>query len=152
MAGTVVGIFTAPAGGAATVARDQVQAVADRGLEGDRYFDSNAGDHDPADEITLIAAESLVWAKTEHDVTLDPGEHRRNIVVEGLDLVALVEQTVGVGDAVVEVVADNPPCKYLQELTGKPVLTALRQRGGVRGRIVTSGTIRVGDSVQPASD
>lgn len=151
MAGTVVGIFTAPSGGTPTVARDQVRAVADRGLEGDRYFDSNAGDHDPADEITLIAAESLTWARTEHDVTLEPGEHRRNIVIEGLDLLALVEQTVEVGDVVVEVMADNPPCKYLQELTGKPVLTALRQRGGVRGRIVSSGTIRVGDAVQPAA-
>jgi MOSC domain-containing protein YiiM len=149
MGGTIVGIFTAEAEGAPVVSRDEVQAVAGRGLEGDRYFDSNAGAHEPEDEITLITAEGLAAAEAEHSLGLVPGEHRRNIVVEGLDLLALVGRTVRVGDAEVEVIADNPSCKYLQELTGKPVLRALRHTGGVRGAIVTGGTVRIGDPVQP---
>lgn len=146
---TVVGIFTAVAEGAAVVARDEVQAVAGRGLEGDRFFASNAGEHDPADEITLIAAEGLDQARAEHGLDLAPGEHRRNVVVEGLDLLALVGQTIRVGEVEVAVMADNPPCKHLQELTGKPVLRQLQGKGGVRGSIVTGGVVRVGDPVQP---
>ncbi|MGH9209983.1 MAG: MOSC domain-containing protein [Acidimicrobiales bacterium] len=149
MAGTVVGIFTAPEEGAATVAVDEVVAVKGRGLQGDRYFDVNQGDHDPGDEITLIDADGLRVARTEHGVALDPGEHRRNVVVEGLDLVELVGQVIQVGEIEVEVLADNPPCKYLQTLTGKPVLRALQRKGGVRGRIAKGGTIRLGDPIQP---
>jgi MOSC domain-containing protein YiiM len=148
MAGTVVGIFTAPGEGKPTEAREEVLAVADRGLEGDRYFDDNEGEHDPADEITLIEAEGLRIAADEHGVTLDPGEHRRNVVVEGLDLLELVGRTISVGSAEVEVRADNPPCKYLQGLTGKPVVRVLRRKGGVRGRIAKGGAIRVGDPVE----
>lgn len=147
MAGTVVGIFTAPGESAPTRARDEVVAVAGRGLQGDRYHESNESDHDPADEITLIEAEGLRLSEDERGVTLDPGEHRRNVVVEGLDLLGLVGHTISVGEAEVEVVADNPPCKYLQSLTGKPVLLGLKGKGGVRGRIAKGGTIRLGDPV-----
>ena len=98
MGGTIVGIFVSSAEGAPTVSRDEVQATAGRGLEGDRYFDSNAGEHDPADEITLIEAEGLEQARAEHGLDLAPGEHRRNVVVEGLDLVELVGRTVRVGE------------------------------------------------------
>jgi len=148
MGGTVVGIFTAPVKGGPIVALDEARAAAGQGLEGDRHFAANQGGHDPADEITLIEAEGLRRAKTEHGVDLAPGEHRRNVVVDGLDLLELVGRTVRVGEAEVEVLDDNPPCKYLQDLTGKPVVRALRGKGGVRGRIAASGTIRVGDLIR----
>jgi MOSC domain-containing protein YiiM len=147
--GTVAGIFIAAASGEPIVARDEVKAVAGRGLEGDRNFhagDDDAG-HDPADEITLIEAEGLDRARAEHGLDLAPGEHRRNVVVEGLDLLALVGRTVQVGQAEVVVLADNPGCRHLQDLLGKPVLRGLRRHGGVRGQIVTGGLIRVGDPV-----
>jgi len=145
MVGRVTGIFTASAEGAATSPLDEVRAVAGRGLEGDRYFDANQGQHDPADEITLIEAAGLRRAKADFGVDLDAGQHRRNVVIDGLDLLDLVGRTVRVGEVEVEVIADNPPCKYLQNLTGLPVLRALHRKGGVRGRIATGGLIRVGD-------
>lgn len=126
---------------------EQVRAVAGRGLEGDRYFDGNAGEHPPADEITLIDADGVREASAEHGVEFAPGEHRRNIEVTGLDLPALLGRTIRVGEVEIEVLEKNPPCKYLAELTGKPVRTVLRHQGGVRGRIVTTGTIRPGDTV-----
>ena len=150
MGGTIVGIFTSPAEGDPTVPRDEVRAVAGRGLEGDRYFDSNAGEHDAADEITLIGAEGLAQARVEHGLDLAPGEHRRNVVVEGVDLLSLVGQTIKVGEAQVRVMADNPGCRYLQDLIGKPVLRPLRHNGGVRGTITTTGTLHLGDPVAPS--
>lgn len=151
MHGSIVAIFTAPAEGAPVTSRDEAKAVAGRGLEGDRYFDANEDDHDVADEITLIESEGLELAAAERGVVLEPGEHRRNVVTRGVDLLSLVGQTVKVGEAEVELLRDNPPCKYLQELTGKAVLTGLRGRGGARGRIVAGGVIRVGDPVQADS-
>jgi MOSC domain-containing protein YiiM len=146
--GTVGGIFTAPAKGAPPIAHDAVRAVAGQGLEGDRYFHTNQGDHDPAAEITLIEAGSLRTATSEHGVHLDAGQHRRNIVIDGINLLELLGHTITIGDAVVEVLAHNPPCRYLQNLTGEPMLKALRRRGGVRGRIAVGGIIRLGDSIR----
>ena len=147
MDGHVVRIYTASAEGKPTTAHDEVVAVAGRGLEGDRYFDLNDGTHDPANEITLINATGVREAGEEHGVEFTPGEHRRNVEIDGLDLPSLVGSTIQVGEVEVEVLEKNPPCKYLAELTGKPVLTVLRHQGGVRGRIVTSGRIRAGDTV-----
>lgn len=147
MDGHVVGIYTAPGEGKPVTARDEVLAVAGRGIEGDRYFESNEGTHDPADEITLIDATGVREASEEHGVVFAPGEHRRNVEIDGLDLPSLVGTTIQVGEVQVEVLEKNPPCKYLSELTGKPVLTVLRHQGGVRGRIVTTGHIRAGDVV-----
>jgi hypothetical protein len=65
---------------------------------------------------------------------------------------ALVGRTVRVGEAKVELIRDNPPCTYLQELTGKPVVTGLRGNGGTRGRIVAGGLLRVGDGVVAVDD
>jgi MOSC domain-containing protein YiiM len=148
MSGSVIGIFTAGVRGGAIAARREVHAVAGRGLEGDRNFTGDGDEPDPTEEITLIEAEALRRAAAEHGVDLEPGEHRRNVVVDGLALLPLVGQKIHVGQAEVEVLEDNPPCGYLQRLTGKPVVTALQGMGGVRGRIVTSGLIRIGDPVQ----
>ena len=52
-AGSVVSIFLAEAEGAATLAVDEVKAVAGAGIEGDRTF-RPGGDQLPQDEITLI--------------------------------------------------------------------------------------------------
>jgi MOSC domain-containing protein YiiM len=149
--GRVTDIFLAAAHGAPTEARDAVTAVAGRGLEGDRNFYAHGDGHDPADEITLIAAEGLARARADHGLELAPGEHRRQVVVEGVDLLALLGATVRVGEIDVEVIADNPGCRYLQDLTGKPMLRGLRRNGGVRGRIVTGGRVRVGDPVTAAT-
>ena len=44
------------------------------------------------------------------------------------------------------------PCRHLEELTGKPLLRPLVHRGGLRARLLTSGTIRVGDTLEPAEE
>jgi MOSC domain-containing protein YiiM len=151
--GRVTDIFIAPASGAPVTARDEVKAIAGRGLDGDRHYHGGtlgSPGHDPADEITLIEVEGLARAHAAHGLELDPGEHRRQVVVEGIALLPLVGRKVLVGDVEVEVLADNPGCRYLQDLTGKPVLRALRREGGVRGAIVSTGVIRIGDQVTPA--
>ncbi len=145
MSGTVEGIFIALEGGAEIVSLDEVKAVAGRGLEGDRYYLGDAAE--PRQEITLIEAEGLEAAGRDDGLGLAPGEHRRNIVTRGVHLHSLIGTTLKVGEAEVEAMRQNPPCRYLQGLTGKPVLEDLKGRGGVRGRIITSGVIRVGDPV-----
>ena len=64
-------------------------ALAGRGLEGDRYA---AGEGSfsrwpgRGREVTLVAAEALAEAAAEFGVAVADGEHRRNLVVEGVPL------------------------------------------------------------------
>ncbi|MGH8936439.1 MAG: MOSC domain-containing protein [Acidimicrobiia bacterium] len=96
MDGTVVGIFIAPEEAAPVVSLERVQAVAGRGLEGDRYYLRDGAK--PAQEITLIEAERLEAAGRDQGLDLAPGEHRRNIVTSGVELETLLGTRFTVGE------------------------------------------------------
>ncbi len=54
--GRVARIFLGPEGSEEI---EEVEAIAGRGLRGDRYFDDGNETHDPAREVTLFSAEGL---------------------------------------------------------------------------------------------
>lgn len=157
--GTVERVFTAPDAGVDMVDRSEVEALAGRGLEGDRYCsDVETGtfvtwgdgeDRQDGYDLTLIEAEALDAIEREAGVVLEPGEHRRNVVTRDVALNHLVGERFRVGDAVCRGDRLCEPCSYLQDLTGEDVLSALAHRGGLRADVVESGTIRPGDAVEP---
>jgi MOSC domain-containing protein YiiM len=122
---------------------ERATAVPGRGLEGDRYFDGTGsfshwpGEHD----LTLIEAEAV------EAIDLDPGEARRNVVVRGVDLDALVGRRFRIGAVECEALELSPPCRHLERLTRPGVLKGLAGRGGIRAAIRTGGEIAVGDEV-----
>jgi MOSC domain-containing protein YiiM len=126
---------------------ERARAVAGRGLEGDRYHQGEGSFSDwPGErDLTLIEAEALEGA----EVDLEPGAARRNIVVRGLDLNALVGRRFRVGAVECEALELSPPCRHLERLTQPGVMRALADRGGIRAAIRTGGEIAVGDPVEP---
>ena len=151
MTGSVTGIFIAGAAEAPMQSVHQASAVAGSGLTGDRYqtgigFYSDTPTTAGARELTLIAEEDLAEVAAA-GFPLAPGEHRRNITTRGVDLDRLLGQRFTVGETLCEGVRACPPCNHLDDLTGKPLLTPLVNRGGLRARIVTGGVIRVGDPI-----
>jgi len=146
-AGSVVSIFLAEAEGAATFAVDEVKAVAGAGIEGDRTF-RPGGDQLPQDEITLIEQEAIAALARESGIELEPGEHRRNLVTVGVPLNDLVGEEFQVGPVRLLGIELREPCKYLENVTGRPgLLRGLIHRGGLGAQILMGGTIRVGDPV-----
>lgn len=148
--GRVEAIFVAPAFGGDPQPEDAVEAVAGRGLRGDRYWREDRSDmrRDPC-EVTLIAAEGLDAVQREAGLEVEAGQHRRNIVVRGVDLGALQEgQRLRAGEVVLEFERPRPPCRYLERLTQDGMKAALKGRGGACARIVSGGTITVGDPVE----
>jgi MOSC domain-containing protein YiiM len=147
---TIVGIFTAPEERAAVEPRAEVRAVPGRGLEGDRYFEaaSDPAERDPTKEVTIISSEGLKEARDEHGLQLEPGEHRRNLVTKGVDLSGLIGKDFAIGEVRLRGLEDNPPCRYLEKLTGKKLIKPLVRHGGIRAQILDEGTIRVGDVVE----
>jgi MOSC domain-containing protein YiiM len=147
--GRVVEIFIGPEFTYPVVSVESVKAVAGMGLEGDRYYRPQEAPHShPDEEITLIESEAIAAAQAETDVVFGPEDTRRNIVTSGVSLDELVGQTLSVGEVVVEAIELNPACAYLVKITKKRFLKQLIHRGGIRGRIVSSGVIRRGDVIR----
>lgn len=113
------------------------------GLVGDRYAGRSGKRH-----LTLIQAEHLpVIASLVGREQVDPAELRRNIVVSGLNLLALKDKRFRVGSAVIEYTGLCHPCSRMEEILGPGGYNALRGHGGITARVVESGEIAVGDAV-----
>lgn len=144
--GSVIAIYTAPERSAPIVARDEVKAVAGKGLEGDRYFNDEGWD-EPKKEITLVEIEAVEAASREYELELKPEDMRRQIVTKGVALNHLVDKDFHIGDVHLRGVKIANPCSHLQRLAGKKLLKPMMHRGGLRAQILSSGTIKVGDPI-----
>src|SRR5437867_3019393 len=85
--GTVGGIYIATQAAGPTVSLEEVEAVAGRGLQGDRYFEARGTYSDTPGtgrQITLIEQEALDAAARDYSIALEPGQSRRNIVTAGV--------------------------------------------------------------------
>ncbi|MFW5973935.1 MAG: MOSC domain-containing protein [Natrialbaceae archaeon] len=150
--GSVESIHVSPETGGDPVPRDSVEAVAGRGLSGDRYYEGEGiyneqEDLEPSD-VTLIEAEALAAARDEYEVDLGAGAHRRNITTRNVALNHLVGERFHIGAVVLEGTGLCEPCGYMQSLADQPdAVAALTHRGGLDARIVESGRISVGDDI-----
>jgi MOSC domain-containing protein YiiM len=151
--GHVEAIYTGPEESGPLGEVPEVEAVAGRGLIGDRHYRENPP---PGEErgrdITLIEAEAVEALAAEHGIELGPGEARRQIYTRGVRLNPLVGKRFRVGEVECVGVELCEPCNHLQKLTQPGVLRGLVHRGGLRADILSGGTIRPGDPVREVSD
>ncbi|MFB6228350.1 MAG: MOSC domain-containing protein [Halobacteriales archaeon] len=147
---TVVNLFVAESGSEPMEAVGSVEAVADRGLRGDRYF-AGRGYYSPFDvcQVTLIASEAIAEIDAAAGIDLSAGEHRRNVVTEGIDVHGLLDHRFRVGDAILEGTRPRPPCAHVEEMVGEDgVASALGEgRGGICADVIETGEIRPGDPI-----
>jgi MOSC domain-containing protein YiiM len=130
--------------------RQPVMAVTDTfahigtGLSGDRY----KGTAESKRQVTLIQAEHLqAVASFLGQKELDPALVRRNIVVKGINLLALKDKKFRIGEAILEMTGLCHPCSRMEEILGKGGYNAMRGHGGITCRVLTEGAIKIGDVV-----
>lgn len=141
--GRVEFVGVRPARGTAVQSVDAVQAVAGRGLVGDRYAGGSG-----KRGATLIQAEHLpVIAALAGLDAVDPIDVRRNLVVSGIPLIALKGQLFRIGDVLLEGTGPCDPCSKMEAVLGEGGYNAMRGHGGLCARIVEGGVIRLGDAV-----
>jgi MOSC domain len=141
--GLVEALVIAPAAEAPVILADEAVAIAGRGLKGDRYA-AGAGTFAsgrPGSALTLVDAAVLDTLGRDVD-------HRRNVVVRGTDLNALVGREFMLGEARCRGRRLCEPCAHLDRLNGGGVLRPLVHRGGLRADIICDGTVRVGDRLE----
>jgi hypothetical protein len=144
--GTVQGIWVAPAAGESAEPREVVRALPGRGLEGDRHV-AGTGTFPtglPGSALTLIEAEVC----ESFDPPLEPSEHRRNILTQGISLNGLVGREFTVGGVRCRGMRLCEPCLVIERYASRPVLRALVHRGGLRADILEDGEIKLGDDVR----
>jgi MOSC domain-containing protein YiiM len=127
---------------------DSAHALPGRGLQGDRYANSNGtfsprGVNRPGYELTLFAAEVLDDLAAE-GVPTDFASTRRNVLTRGIDVNALVSRDFRIGDVLLRGLRYAEPCVHLDRINGTPRLRALIHRGGLRADILTGGELRRG--------
>jgi MOSC domain-containing protein YiiM len=144
-AGEVVWIGVRPERRSPVQILASVNLIAGKGLEGDRYKSP-----DGSRQVTLIQEEHLhAVGAFMNKPPVDPSLTRRNIVVKGINLLALNGKQFRIGNALLEYSGECHPCSRMEENLGKGGYNAMRGHGGITARILVSGEIRLGDRVMP---
>ncbi len=150
--GRLEAIFLGETKGQALRLVETAEAVPGQGLVGDRYF-RQAGTFSkkgfPDREVTLIEIEAVEALRREHELTLDAGQARRNLVTRGVPLNHLIDTEFKVGEVVLRGIRLCEPCGHLESLTVQGVQQGLCHRGGLRAQIIRGGILRAGDAVLP---
>ncbi len=118
---------------------DAVLAIQNKGLEGDRSKGGNR-------QVTFIQKEHIITVgsflgKTDLDYSLT----RRNVLVEGINLLSLKGKQFRIGEAVFEYSGECHPCSRMEEALGAGGYNAMRGHGGITAKIVLSGLIKIND-------
>ncbi len=123
---------------------EEVLVSPQAGLEGDRY-QGRSGHR----QVTLLQAEHLpVIASCIGQESVTPETLRRNLIVRGINLLALKDKDITVGSVELDITGLCHPCSRMEELLGAGGYNAVRGHGGVTARVLTRGTITIGDPVR----
>ena len=126
---------------------ERTRALAGIGLADDRLGQRGEAELSTR-QVTLIQAEHLgVIATLARVQRVDPVALRRNLVVSGINLLALKNARLRVGEALLEIVGPCQPCSRMEEAIGPGGYAAMRGHGGMTARVVEGGPIAVGDAV-----
>ena len=148
--GTIEKAYLAGEAGAKMVRCAEVEAVAGRGLIGDRYLlGTGRFSRGPLVQVTMITAEALKKMKEHYGVSVAEGQHRRNLVTRGVELDSLHSRRFSIGNEVVmEYHTPRPPCGYLERITEPKMTRAMGFGAGIGLRVIVGGVIREGDEVR----
>ncbi len=121
---------------------EEVECVAGKGLQGDRYF---AHKEDYHGQVTFID-QAVIDSVKEHvkREDLDPSVLRRNIVVSGVDLNSLIGRRFVLSGIEFSGSEECSPCRWMNIVAGEGAEQVMKERGGLRCRILSDGILSKG--------
>lgn len=139
---TVAAIHVAPGRRLPVRAVDRVEAEAGTGLVGDRYHGTRHR------HVTVQSRTDLDAASAQLGRPVTPEVTRRNLTISHGPVPTRPGARLRIGDVLLEVVRPSAPCRLLDDAGGPGTMRALHGRGGAVCRLLSSGTIAVGDRVR----
>ena len=123
---------------------NSIEVTPEVGILGDHYKGKSGKRH-----VTLIQAENIELIRSLMQLKhLSPALLRRNLVVSGLNLHALLDKTIRIGALVeLEITGLCHPCSRMEENLGFGGYNAMRNKGGLTAKVIKGGTINLGDNL-----
>lgn len=137
----VAALHIAPERKAPTVAVPRIEAEAGRGVVGDRYHGTRHR------HVSVQSRDDLAAAAAARGAPVPEGLTRRTVTLDEGPVPAEPGDRLVIGDVELEVVRRAAPCAVMDTEIGSGARAAMHGRGGAIFRVLTSGTIAVGDEV-----
>ncbi len=140
-----------PARDKAMLAVDVAEISLGRGVTGDRYGKAavKTGGKSGKREVSLIAAEAiaiLAGRLAISDARDLYAKTRRNLVLQGVDLTALIGKRFFVGEIELEGTGECEPCVRMNLAFGAGGFAAMQGLGGLTARVIRPGLLHIGDA------
>lgn len=117
-------------------------AIIEKGLQEDRSVRPSKR------SVTLIQYEHLPAIEALCAIkSVKPELLRRNLVVSGINLLALKDIQFKIGNVILEGTGICAPCSYMETVLGKGGYNAVRGHGGITAKVIQSGSVKIGDSI-----
>lgn len=133
-------------GTAATLTPESVECHEGQGLVGDRFYDFKK---DYGGQVSLMSEDALNEMSEATGHKADFSLFRRNLIVSGLDPLTLIGKQFKIGDVLFEGSSDCTPCAWMDSMVGEGTYAWLDEnnKGGLRAKILSTGTIKLGDTL-----
>jgi len=157
-AGSLQNIYLRPARGAPCTVVQIAEAVAQKGLVGDRsHAGISSNPQASKRQVTLIQAEHLAVISALIGKPVDAAMLKRNLVVANINLLAAKSlfkdqpMQLIIGEVILHITGPCEPCSKMEIALGLGGYNAMRGHGGMTAQIIKSGKIQVGDKVTISS-
>jgi MOSC domain-containing protein YiiM len=122
------------------LSRNAITCLKGRGIKGDRFLDYRP---DYKGQITFFADEVYQDLSSTLGVSGVPTSvFRRNVITRGIDLEALIGEEFTLQGVRFLGTGECKPCYWMNEAFHPDAEAALQGRGGLRAKILTSGSLR----------
>ena len=128
-----------PPGAYPLVEQDELDCVAGHGVRGDRFYDFKK---DYKGQITFFQSE--IFAEVCGQLGVEgksAGVTRRNVITAGVDLNTLIGKEFEVQGVRFAGTAECSPCYWMDLAIAPGAEALLKDRGGLRARILTDGVL-----------
>ena len=132
-----------PGGAHPAMEHEEIELVAGKGIPGDRFF---SWQDDYKGQLTLIDL-AVIEDVRKHagNESLPATAFRRNVVISGADLNALIGKIFRLGGNLLEGTEECRPCYWMDQACHKEgTELMMRGRGGLRCRILEDGRFKLG--------
>ena len=121
---------------------EAIECVAGKGIMGDRFYSYK---DDYKGQITFFDKSVHEAVQNHFSQQIAPSAFRRNVLMSGMPLSQLIGKRFKIGDCIFQGTEHCKPCYWLDHACTEGVENFLAQDGGLRAKIIRSGSLQKGD-------